>query len=266
MQTRSCFNVSLTVSALVAATLGMSVPMASAQEKSSSAPASKPETGPGPRYTPITKGERLGWIVDGTIGPKSLAIGVLAGGWDTAFNTPEEWGRSWSGFAKRYVQREADVAISSSLEAGLGAIWGEDPRYFQSRQKGIWPRTRYAMKTVFLAPRRDGRLAPAWGRVAGNVFNNVIENSWLPPSVTTGQQTALRSAEGFVGRLIGNLWSEFWPDVSRHVKFGEHFHSDHPIIQIRPSDFPVATSLLRESGIVLPTNGSTIPTHILNAK
>jgi hypothetical protein len=70
---------------------------------------------------------------------------------------------------------------------------------------------------VFLAQRRDGRLAPAWGRVAGNVFNNVIENTWLPPSVTTGGQTTIRSVEGFAGRLIGNLWSEFAPDLKKRI-------------------------------------------------
>jgi len=257
---RTLFVIFIAHTFIVAAMLVTGVHAASAQQNGSPSTASPQKTDPGVRYAPITNGERIGWIVDGTIGPKSLATGVLAAGWDTAFNTPEEWGHSWSGFGKRYLQREADVAISSSIEAGLGAIWGEDPRYIPSRRRGIGPRTRYALKTVFLAPRRDGHLAPAWGRVAGNVFNNVIENSWLPPSVTTGRQTALRSAEGFTGRLIGNVWSEFWPDVSRHIKGARHFSSGDSIIQIRSSDSRVATSLLSESGIVLPRNGVPIPT------
>ena len=63
--------------------------------------------------------------------------------------------------------------------------------------------------------RPDGHLAPAWGRYAANTLNNVIENAWLPPSVTTPGQTARRSASGFVGRLIGNMYEEFWPDARR---------------------------------------------------
>jgi hypothetical protein len=170
-------------------------------------------------YVPVTGTERLEWIVDGTIGPKSLfVIGPLGAAWNTAFNTPEEWGRSWSGAAKRYAEREADVAISSTIEAGLGALWGEEPRYIPSGRKGIWPRARYAIKTVFVAQRRDGRLQPAWGRYAGNIFNNLIENAWLPPSVTTPGQTALRSGLGFVTRMGGNAWEEFWPDVVRHFR------------------------------------------------
>jgi len=170
-------------------------------------------------YVPITGAQRIDWIVDGTIGRQSLTIvGPLATLWQTAFNTPEEWGRGWSGIAKRYAQREADVAISNTIEAGLGALWGEDPRYIRSGRRGIWPRARYALKTSVLAQRRDGSLKPAWGRYAGNTLNNVIENTWLPPSQTTAGQTALRSGTGIVTRMGGNLWEEFWPDIARLLK------------------------------------------------
>jgi len=170
-------------------------------------------------YVPITTAERVHWIVDGTVGPQSLFIvGPPSAAWQTAWNTPEEWGRGWSGFGKRYAQREADVAISNTIEGGLGALWGEDPRYIPSARKGIWPRARYALKTSVLAQGRDGRLRPAWARYAGNTLNNVIENAWLPPSQTTAAQTALRSGMGIVTRMGGNLWDEFWPDVVRLIK------------------------------------------------
>jgi hypothetical protein len=170
-------------------------------------------------YVPVTSVQRVDWIVDGTIGRRSLTVvGPLATVWQTGFNSPEEWGRGVPGIAKRYVQREADVAISNTIEAGLGALWGEDPRYIRSGRKGIWPRARYAIKTVFLAQRRDGSLRPAWGRFAGNTLNNVIENAWLPPSVTTPGQTAIRSGMGLLGRLGGNAWEEFWPDAVRYFK------------------------------------------------
>ena len=106
------------------------------------------------------------WIVDGIIGPRSLGVGVLGGLWQTGFNTPEEWGQTPSGFGKRYLEREADVAISNTIEAGLGALWGEEPRYIPSGRRGIRPRVRYALETAFVA-HRDGTLAPAWGRYAG---------------------------------------------------------------------------------------------------
>jgi hypothetical protein len=162
---------------------------------------------------PITGIERINWIVEGMLGPRSLAVGVIASTWQTSWRIPDEWSRSAFGFRERYLEREADVAISNTIEAGLGALWGEDPRYIRAPRGSVRSRAAHAVKTVVLAPRANGQLKPAWGRFAGNVFNNVIENAWLPPSMTTPGQTALRSANGMLGRLAGNLWDEFWPDI-----------------------------------------------------
>jgi len=169
-------------------------------------------------YVPITGGQRVEWVVAGTVGPRSLGVGAFAAGWQTAWNTPEEWRRGWRGFGKRYLSREADVTLSNSIEAGLGSLWGEDPRYLRAPRGRVTSRVGYALRSVVLAPRRDGHLAPAWGRYAANVANNLIENAWLPPSVTTPGQTTLRCATGFAGRLAGNLFSEFWPDIRQRLR------------------------------------------------
>lgn len=166
----------------------------------------------------MTGADRIHWIVDGTVGLKSLTVvGPIGTVWQTAWNQPEEWGQTWSGAGKRYLQREADVAISNTMEAGLGAIWGERADYIRSGRRGFKPRLNYALKTVFLAHRPGGRLEPAWARYAANTVNNLIENTWLPPSATTWQQTTWRSASGFGTRAIGNVWEEFQPEIMRIV-------------------------------------------------
>jgi hypothetical protein len=170
-------------------------------------------------YVPITASQRVEWITDGTIGLRSvLIVGVMSASFQTGLNTPSEWERSWSGFGKRYLQREADVALSNSLEAGVGALWGEEPRYIRAGRGTIGGRARYAIKTAFLAQHVDGTLHPAWGRYVGNTVNNVIENAWLPPSATTPGQTVLRSVFGMLTRIGGNAFEEFWPDVVRLLK------------------------------------------------
>lgn len=209
----------------IALALALGVPLAAFGQpadggESSERPLASPQTGPtAAAYAPITPFERVQWIVDGTVGQRSLlVVGVLAASFQTAVNTPSEWERSWSGFGKRYAQREADVAISNTIEAGLGALWGEEPRYIPSSERRIGPRVRYAIKTAFLAQHRDGTLHPAWARYAGNTVNNVIENAWLPPSATTAGQTTLRSLLGLLTRIGGNAFEEFWPDVRRLLK------------------------------------------------
>lgn len=192
---------------------------AAAQPPADASSVAQPREVTAESYTPIDGGQRVKWIVRGSVAPHSLfVVGPLTALWQTGFNQPEEWRRSWSGVGKRYAEREAKVAISNTIEAGLGALWGEDPRYIPSERRGIGPRARYAIKTTFLAERPDGRLAPAWGRFAGKTANCLIENAWLPPSATTPGQTVLRSAIGLLGRLGGNAWEEFWPDVRRRFR------------------------------------------------
>jgi hypothetical protein len=193
-----------------------------AQESGSSAPDGGAVNAQSPAtddpYVPIRISERIDWTIDDTIGPLSLAAGTFKAAYETEMNTPKRWGQTASGFWKRAGNREVDVALSSSIESGLGAFWGEEPRYIPSHQSGIWPRVRYATKTVLLAQRRDGHLAPAWGRYAGNVFNNVIEDTWLPSTVTTWQRTLVRSSGGFLSRWAGNVWREFWPDLHHALR------------------------------------------------
>jgi hypothetical protein len=208
---------------LIAATALFSLPAAQAaamQAEQAEGAVRTPDAAPAAQepYVPIGAEQRVDWIVGGTIGAQSLGVGVLATAWQTGWNVPEEWGRTWRGAGKRYLAREADVAISNTIEAGLGAIWGEEPRYISAPPGSVRSRAAHALKTVMLAQRRDGHLAPAWGRYAGNVLNNVIENAWLPPSITTTRQTAIRSANGFLGRIAGNLWEEFWPDIRRRIR------------------------------------------------
>jgi hypothetical protein len=163
---------------------------------------------------PITSAQRRDWMVDGIVGPKMLATAVASATFRTAIHSPEEWTGS-SGFAKRFGTFEAHVAISKSLEAGLGALWSEDPRSIRSRRQGFWPRLGFATTTVVMAPRADGRLAPAWGRMTGNVGASLIENAWLPDRKTTAGRTAMRVADGLLGRFLSNLWTEFGPDVRK---------------------------------------------------
>jgi hypothetical protein len=168
---------------------------------------------------PISPTERVEWFAKSTVGPKSLAAGVVSSAWGTAFNQPKEYGSHWDGFGKRYGMRLTGVATGNAIEAGLGKLWGEDPRYFHSTEDRPLPRLRHAAAMVFLSRRADGKPAPAFARYAGVVGNNFISNTWRVPSESTVSAALTRSALGFAGRFASNLFDEFWQDIRhRHRK------------------------------------------------
>ena len=174
--------------------------------------------GPNAAYQPITGKERVKWVVRSTIGPQSLAAGVFSAGWGTAFNSPEEYGTHWDGFAKRYGMRLTGVSTGNTIEASLGMLWHEDPRYVPSKEKKFMRRIGHAADLTFRTRYGDGNLHPAYARYTGNVGNNFLSNTWRVDSESTVSAALTRTALGFAGKFGSNLFEEFWPTVVRLVK------------------------------------------------
>src|SRR5262245_60408556 len=107
---------------------------------------------PNTTYTPITGEQRFKWAVKSTVGLKRLAVsGVLSAGWGTIFNKPPEYGTNFDGFAKRYGMRLTGVSTGNAIEASLGMVWGEDPRYFRVPEEKFWARVNHAADLTFRA-------------------------------------------------------------------------------------------------------------------
>lgn len=170
------------------------------------------------RSAPITSAERVSWVADEVYSPGSLTMGLLDAGLMTATNWPREWHRTPAGLARRFGDDRATDIIASAVEAGLGALWHEDPRYVRVGGRRLGKRMHHVFTNVVLAPRADGHLAPAWGRFAGIAAGNMVENSWLPPSARTGRVMTVRMLDGLLDRLAANAWDEFWPDVRSHLR------------------------------------------------
>jgi hypothetical protein len=166
---------------------------------------------------PITGKQRLRWTILSTVGPESLAAGLFSAGWGTLFNHPEEYGPHWEGFGKRYGMRLPGVAVSNTMEAGLGAFWGEDPRYTRDAGAPFTHRVGHAVEMTFMAKSRDGGIMPAYGRWIAVPGSNFLAKTWLPDSQATVQHAFVGTGLGFLGRLGGNVFEEFWPDVKQKV-------------------------------------------------
>ena len=169
---------------------------------------------PAPSTTqPITGGGRFEWAIMNTINLPSFGAGLFSSGWGTYRNQPTEYGVTLKGFGKRFGMRLTGVATSNTMESGLGAIWGEDPRYQRDAGQPFGHRIRHVVKMTFMAPHRNGRIVPAYARFAAIGGSNVLSNAWRPDSDTTADHTLLRIGYGFLGRMTSNTFFEFWPDV-----------------------------------------------------
>jgi len=56
-------------------------------------------------------------------------VGLFSAGIGTGRDTAKEHGLHWGGFGDRYGMRLTGISTGNVIEAGLGALWEEDPRY-----------------------------------------------------------------------------------------------------------------------------------------
>ena len=165
----------------------------------------------------ITAQERLAWVLKTTLGPKNLAAGLFVSGWGTWHNEPEEYGPHWDGYAKRYGLRLSVGGTSNVIEAALGSVWGEDPRYRRADGQPVGKRLTHVLVSTVVTHNRLGDPMPAYARYIAVPSGNLISNMWRPDSQTTWADVGVRAGLGFLSRIVGNAFSEFFPDFREHA-------------------------------------------------
>lgn len=183
-----------------------------------------PPPAPGPNnqlqnalYEPITGAQRVGWVLKNTVEPQRLLGDAVYAGIETARDLPPEDGPHWDGFGKRAGILLAGAAVSNTMEATLGSLWGEDPRYFRVPDETFGARVKNVIKLTFVARGRDGNYHAAYARYMAIPGSNWLSNTWRPDSQADSEDAAIRTLEGFGARMASNAYNEFWPTVSSHL-------------------------------------------------
>lgn len=173
-------------------------------------------------YEPITSNQRLRWALLDPFLPAHLAGGMFSSAFGTAVDDPKEYGPGWGGFADRFGMRMPGILTSNAMEVTAGAFSGEDPRYFRNPDGRFVSRVKNVIKQTFYARYHDGSLAPAYARYMAYAGSNFLANTWAPSSEANAYDALIRTGEGFIGRMAGNAFAEFWPDVKQRL-----FHRSH---------------------------------------
>lgn len=168
--------------------------------------------------TSVTPWQRLGWFDQKTFGVSNLGGSMPGAALQTWLDRPKEAGPHWEGFAERYGVSLSTNAVSNAMEAGLGAIWHEDPRYSRDGSRVPFKsRLGHVVEWTVLAPNQDGELRPAYARFIAFSGSSFISNAWREPSDTSTEHSLDRIAFAFLGRMGSNAFEEFWPDTKRKL-------------------------------------------------
>src|SRR5579872_2081175 len=166
---------------------------------------------------PITAQQRAQWVVFNTLGPQAIIGEAFSAGLGTWRDRPSEFGSHWKGFDKRAGADLSEAAVSHTLEAGLGAIWGEDPRYLRDPGAPYKNRLANVFKMTFLTRNREGQLMPAYARFIAIPGSSALASIWRPESESSVGNMGARIGMGVLGRVGSNAFTEFWPDVRQFI-------------------------------------------------
>ncbi len=127
------------------------------------------------------------------------------------------WGQGAEGFSKRFGTRMAQSMAKGTGQAVVGSLFHEDPRFYDSRKQGFWPRFGFAATHTLIVKNDGGREQLSAGRLAGAFSSGFLGMAWTPDPINTTSNALVRTGTAMGGVLAGSLWKEFRPDISRFV-------------------------------------------------
>ncbi len=171
-----------------------------------------------PNVLPMTNKEKIGLELGRTVAPKALFSYLFVAGIAQAKNSPGEWGRSWSGFGKRYGSGLAVNGIQEVLNLACDTAFHQDPRYFRSTQTSFGPRLHDALLQTLIAHTDSGGRALSIGNIVGSYGATQAARLWLPRNQASAGDGLIYGTV-LIGAIAGrNIVKEFWPDVREKFK------------------------------------------------
>jgi hypothetical protein len=159
----------------------------------------------------LTFGDRVHVYRRSVFNPETIIRAAFGSGINQWRNQPPGWGQGAEGYGDRIGSALGRTVISKTITFGFAAIDGEDPRYFPSKSRGGWARTKYAFVSAFVSPTASSHQIPAFSHFAGTYGAAFISNAWYPDKQATAAFAARRGSIS-LGVSIGlNLLREFVP-------------------------------------------------------
>ena len=103
----------------------------------------------------------------------------------------------------------------------LATLLHQDPRYFRKGPGSKIPaRVGYALKALVVCHNDAGKAVFNSSGIFGMTMGIAASNLYYPPASRRGDVMAGRIETSLFGGAVGNLTSEFWPDLQK--KFFHH--------------------------------------------
>lgn len=173
---------------------------------------------------PLTSKEKWALVEQETVDPVNIATAFVTAAQSQRGNQTPSYGEGYANFGRRFGAALADFGTQNFFSAGLLAhVLHQDPRYFRrGPQSKILPRIVYSLSRLVVARQDSGRAAFNASGIGGMMMGIAASNLYYPAASVKGSVMVGRISTSMMGGAIGNLVSEFWPDLQQKF-FKKHF-------------------------------------------
>jgi hypothetical protein len=121
-------------------------------------------------------------------------------------------------YMENFAGRYAETLTRRTVQFGIGALRGEDPRFHRSGKEGFWPRTAFVLSRTVLTDMDSGTTSVAAGRLVGNFTGNALSSFWAHGDPNPWKHGLTGTGVNLAGDLGMRMVREFWPDLKHAFK------------------------------------------------
>jgi hypothetical protein len=172
----------------------------------------------------MTADQKYAFALHQAFDPSTHLVNVFRSALVQAANGQPHFGQGWGAYEKRFAAGELDQITGSALIYGfLPTVLHDDPRYFRRGSGSAMDRAWYAVNRTFVTRNDNGTAAFNTSETLGQLISCGISTSYYPARDRTLRSVSANWAVDLGTSSIFNLFSEFYPDLKRHI-----FHSHKP--------------------------------------
>jgi hypothetical protein len=172
---------------------------------------------PNAAFVPLTPKQKWGLAFRENVDPFNIASAAMAAGFSQMGNQTPKYGEGGPAYGKRFGAAFADFGLQNVFSAGLLAnVLHQDPRYYRKGSgTGVLKRVAYSVSRIVIARQDSGAAAFNASGVFGTVMGIAASNLYYPAASRHTSVMLGRLNTSFTGGIMGNLMSEFWPDLQK---------------------------------------------------
>jgi len=172
---------------------------------------------PDESQAPLTFKQKWNLAIKGTIDPYNLVNSAMTAAFAQDGNQTPKYGEGRVAYGERFGAAVTD-GFTQSVMGGVvfAQMLHQDPRYFRlGPQVGILHRALYSVSRLMIVRTEKGKDAFNSSGMLGIVTGIGMSNVYYPSASVRSRVMAERLSTSFTGVVVGNVMSEFVPDLQK---------------------------------------------------